>query len=159
MASGLQGAVQVSPNVLLGNGPMPKVRQASRCGRGARRWRLDCAARGLVFCAVLAWSQFRLVRFAADEKAALHRGCWLSALRCWTACRAWWRKPITSPEPPWSGGLSAGSCQQHSLCVGGRVCVVAGNDTLCRGGTSYENQAEERAGGAVGGQQCSGGAP
>ena len=43
-----------------------------RCGRPGTRWSSTGACRtGLhVFCAVLAWSRFRFVRFAADERAA-----------------------------------------------------------------------------------------
>ena len=41
-----------------------------------------------VFCAVLAWSRFRFVRFAADERAETTLACWRSASRCWAGCRA-----------------------------------------------------------------------
>ena len=42
-----------------------------RCGRRARRWLSTGASEGPlhVFCAVLAWSRWRFVRFAADERA------------------------------------------------------------------------------------------
>ena len=45
---------------------------ARRCGRRVTRWSSTGASQGglHVFCAVLAWSRFRFVRFAADEKAA-----------------------------------------------------------------------------------------
>ena len=40
-----------------------------------------------VFCAVLAWSRFRFVRFAADEQAGHHAGaCWRSASRSSAGC-------------------------------------------------------------------------
>jgi transposase len=39
-----------------------------------------------VFCAVLAWSRFRFVRFAADEKAATTLACWPNASRCSAGC-------------------------------------------------------------------------
>ena len=45
-----------------------------------------------VFCAVLAWSRFRFVRFAADERAAHDAGhAGASASRCWAGCpaRSW----------------------------------------------------------------------
>ena len=41
-----------------------------------------------VFCAVLAWSRFRFVRFAADERAETRWLCLRSVSRCWAGCRA-----------------------------------------------------------------------
>ena len=41
-----------------------------------------------VFCAVLAWSRFRFVRFAAMSGRRRRWRCWRSASRCWAGCRA-----------------------------------------------------------------------
>ena len=41
-----------------------------------------------VFCAVLAWSRFRFVRFAATRSPRRRWGCSPSASRCWAGCRA-----------------------------------------------------------------------
>ena len=41
-----------------------------------------------VFCAVLAWSRFRFVRFAADERAETRWLCLRSVSRWWAGCRA-----------------------------------------------------------------------
>src|SRR5262249_11391933 len=51
-------------------GPSVGVAAARRCGRRVSTWIDWGAESGLhVFCAVLAWSRFRFVRFAADERA------------------------------------------------------------------------------------------
>jgi hypothetical protein len=47
-----------------------------------------------VFCAVLAWSRFRFVRFAADEKAATTFGLLAECFE-----RAW-APPLATPGPP-----------------------------------------------------------
>lgn len=51
------------------------------------------------FCAVLAWSQWRFVRLAADEKAATTLGCWPSASRLSAGCpRSCWPDSHMQPS-------------------------------------------------------------
>ena len=66
------------------------VGAARRCGRRVRRWSSTGVSQGglHVFCAVLAWSRLRFVRFAADEKRRRPRWrCWPSASRRSAGCR------------------------------------------------------------------------
>ena len=49
--------------------PSPRPPPGGLDAWGHAGHRLGCAGRAAVFCAVLAWSRVRFVRFAADEKA------------------------------------------------------------------------------------------
>ena len=55
---------------------------ARRCGRRVSTWSSTGVRGGLhVFCAVLAWSRFRFVRFAATSARRRRWRCWPSASR------------------------------------------------------------------------------
>ena len=52
---------------------------------------IDWGAQGgvHVFCAVLAWSRVRFVRFASDERSATTLAMLAECFESWAGCRAW----------------------------------------------------------------------